>query len=383
MQRLIAHIFILFLFLSLMFSSCEMNNKNIVKGEIEGAFKDTLFLEQVELGKISIVAHKVLPKNGSFQFKFPISDEALYMRLRLHSSSIYLIVDSLQHIKVYSNKNTFGINDSIVGSVSSQKAQRVVQQVNNATQSLTVLDTQLQQSLISSSDYISAAEKVFLDLKAFLRSTIFEDTRSSVAYFSLFQQINGYYLFDSFDEKDIKVYAAVATPMQVHFPNSPRTKNIEDKVHKAMQRKKSMQERTLNTEFGKSFIDFELPDINGKKKLFSSLLGKATILDFSLYHSETAYAHNIMLQELHRIYAKKGLQIVQVSLDDEAVFKRVANQLPYQILYEQAGLSSVLLSTYNIDIIPTIFLLDKKGDIIAKNISFPVLEDFIKQLLLQ
>ena len=81
------------------------------------------------------------------------------------------------------------------------------------------------------------------------------------------------------------------------------------------------------------------------------------------------------------MYASKGLRIYQVSFDDDAVFSVVPKQLPYTVVHDKKGLASPLLQTYNISTLPTVFLLDKEGDIVARNVSLPLLEQSIQQLL--
>lgn len=378
MKQSILFLFVVFVCL---LSSCSQTEEYTFQGTVSGVETDTLFLEKVELGKIEIVAYQVLKKNGKFSFSFPRAVEPHYVRLRLQQGVLYLVADSTETISVYSNKQTFGQADSIVGSAASKRMQSIVHYVAQTQRKMTASQEKYQRGKIVAQDFTEETTQLVRQLKDFLRKEVYQDTRSSVAYFALYQQINGYYVFNPYDKEDVKVYAAVATPLQVHYPQTARAKNIEDVVLKGMQRRKNAEDKLVREIVGKGFIDISLSTVQGVERSLSASLGRATIVDFSLFQSENSYAHTVLLQELYRVYASKGLRIYQVSFDDDAVFSVVAKQLPYTVVHDKKGLVSPLLQTYNISTLPTVFLLDKEGDIVARNVSLPLLEQSIQQLL--
>ncbi len=373
---------LLFLVISVcLLFSCSKTEEFKIQGLVSGAASDTLYIERVEMGKVEVLASHPLSKKGDFRFSFPRPAEPQYLRLRLQQRLVYLVADSTETISVFSDKRTFGQADSIIGSEASTRIQSIVQRVAQTHNQIQENQEKYQLAQISAEEFAQEANAHLQELKSYLRTAVYQDTRSSVAYFALYQQVNGYYLFDPYDKEDVKVYAAVATPLQVHYPETARTKNIEDVVLKGMQRRKSAEDKIFRQLVGKSFIDIALPTANGKTVSLAASLGKATVLDFSLFQSENSYAHNVFLQELYRVYASKGLRIYQVSFDDYQVFSVAAKQLPYTVVNDKNGLSSTIVDTYNITTLPTVFLLDREGNILARNISFPLLEASIKQLL--
>jgi peroxiredoxin len=373
---------LLFLVISVcLLFSCSKTEEFKIQGLVSGAASDTLYIERVEMGKVEVLASHPLSKKGDFRFSFPRPAEPQYLRLRLQQRLVYLVADSTETISVFSDKKTFGQADSIIGSEASTRMQSIVQRVAQTHNQIQANQEKYQLAQIYAEEFAQEANAHLQELKSYLRTAVYQDTRSSVAYFALYQQVNGYYLFDPYDKEDVKVYAAVATPLQVHYPETARTKNIEDVVLKGMQRRKSAEDKIFRQLVGKSFIDIALPTANGKTVSLAASLGKATVLDFSLFQSENSYAHNVFLQELYRVYTSKGLRIYQVSFDDYQVFSVAAKQLPYTVVNDKNGLSSTIVDTYNITTLPTVFLLDREGNILARNISFPLLEASIKQLL--
>jgi peroxiredoxin len=373
---------LLFLVISVcLLFSCSKTEEFKIQGLVSGAAYDTLYIERVEMGKVEVLASHPLSKKGEFRFSFARPAEPQYLRLRLQQRLLYLVADSTETISVYSHKQSFGQSDSIVGSEGSKRMQYIVQRVAQTQQQIQEIQQKYQLAQISATIFTQETSTIIQDLKSFLRQEVYKDTRSSVAYFALYQQVNGYYLFDPYDKEDVKVYAAVATPLQVHYPETSRSRNIEDVVLKGMQRRKNAEDKIFRQQVGKSFIEIALPNIHGKTVSLAASLGQVTVLDFSLFQSESSYAHSVLLQELYRVYAPKGLRIYQISFDDYKVFSVAAKQFPYTVVHDKNELLSNLLDTYNITTLPTIFLLDREGNILARNVSIPVLETSIKQLL--
>lgn len=373
-------LYLLFVLLWL-FSSCSQSDSFTIQGFVDGAENDTLFIEKIEMGKIELLFSQVLHSNGKFRYSSERPVEPLYLRVRLQQQSVYLVVDSTETISLVSNKKSFALSDSITGSATSVRMREVVKQVASTEHFIADLQQKNSKGEISATQFSIEVNSLLDGLKTYLRQEIYKDTRSSLAYFALYQQVVGRYLFDPYDREDVKVYAAVATPLQVNYPNTIRTKNAEDIVLKGMQRRKNAEDKMIRQVIGKGFIDISLPNAQGTAVSLSSTVGKATILDFSLYRSGSSYAHNVLLQELYRVYAAKGLRIYQVSFDDSTVFPTVAKQLPFVTVVDNKGLSSTWLTTYNIETLPSTFLLDKDGEIVARNVPVPLLEKFIKELL--
>lgn len=81
-----------------------------------------------------------------------------------------------------------------------------------------------------------------------------------------------------------------------------------------------------------NFLDMELYDLRGRKKVLSDFVdaGKVVLLSFTAYQADYSPAYNMKLAELYKKYKSKGLEIYQVSLDaDEQAWKVAADNLPW------------------------------------------------------
>ena len=85
---------------------------------------------------------------------------------------------------------------------------------------------------------------------------------------------------------------------------------------------------------------------------------------------------------LYKKYADKGLEIYQVSLDeDENLWKVTSEKLPWISVRDPKAIHSVYALQYNVEMLPSFFLMDEKGNIVKRNSEMEGLENEIKKLL--
>ncbi len=116
-----------------------------------------------------------------------------------------------------------------------------------------------------------------------------------------------------------------------------------------------------------------------------STVRQPTILYLWAAWSSEARANYPDLKKLHQQYADKGLAFYTVAFDTQiAAWKEVLAQEqlegPYHLL-DDRGMQSPLLSDYNAEMLPVIFLLDHNGNIVAENPDFQQLEQGILDVL--
>lgn len=128
------------------------------------------------------------------------------------------------------------------------------------------------------------------------------------------------------------------------------------------------------TAVGKEFLDFELPDYNGKNVLFSSVVNSKRYTLLQFWASWCAPCR-MELPELNRVYekyAKKGFSAVGVSLDsnpDEWKTAVSSLKLSWLQLNKPANGSSEVAAAYGVSSVPSNVLINNKGIIIARDIT--------------
>jgi peroxiredoxin len=134
----------------------------------------------------------------------------------------------------------------------------------------------------------------------------------------------------------------------------------------------------------RGFPEISLPDREAKMRSLSDIQGKVIVLSFWSITDVNQRMMNQDLLDLYRKYADKGLEIYQVSVDnDKTAWARAVSEqdLPWISVCDGLGSASPAVTTYNIQKVPTIYLIDKSGTIAAKDIFDTELENKIKSLL--
>jgi hypothetical protein len=78
---------------------------------------------------------------------------------------------------------------------------------------------------------------------------------------------------------------------------------------------------------------------------------------------------NNELKEVYRKYRNSGLEVYQVSLDSDKTAWAASvkeQELPWISVCDGKGVMSPSVSAYNVASVPTMFVFNAKGDIVAK-----------------
>jgi len=213
-----------------------------------------------------------------------------------------------------------------------------------------------------------------------------ENPRSSTAYFALYQKINGQYIFSPFVKQDYPYWAAVATAYHTYMPNYDRSRNVYGFVLEALkERQKEKQQVALNElieKESKGYIDIALPDRNGVEQKLSAQEGKVLLIDFSTYEAAESIDYTFSLRDLYNKYNKQGFEIYQISLDRNNLLWEISTEnIPWICVRDANGPDNYFARLYNVTKLPTSFLLDKTGNIVARDMRFNELDKEIAKLL--
>jgi peroxiredoxin len=130
-------------------------------------------------------------------------------------------------------------------------------------------------------------------------------------------------------------------------------------------------------------LDPVLPDINGKKVALSSLKGKYVLLTFWSAKNNDCVQENLQFKELYKLYNKKGFEIYQINLDEsEADWKAAVrfDELPWISTREEDLSNPKNAILFNVKSLPSNYLFDKSGKLIAVNLHGRTLALKLEQL---
>jgi thiol-disulfide isomerase/thioredoxin len=132
-------------------------------------------------------------------------------------------------------------------------------------------------------------------------------------------------------------------------------------------------------------LQIKLPTVSGDSITLASQKGKVILLDFWASWCMPCRAANKKLVKLYEKYNPQGFEIFGVSLDQEkndwekAIKKDKVNWL--QVNDPRGSWNAKTAADWNISVLPTSFLINKKGDVVAIDPEGKELEKAIKDLL--
>jgi peroxiredoxin len=129
---------------------------------------------------------------------------------------------------------------------------------------------------------------------------------------------------------------------------------------------------------------FSAKSPNGTTISLKESLGKVTIIDFWASWCGPCRKENPNVVALYNEFHSKGLNIIGVSLDDDATKWKDAiakDKLTWNHVSNLKGFEDPIATLYDVQQIPTTFVLDSKGNIVAKDLRGDELKAKVQELL--
>jgi peroxiredoxin len=132
-----------------------------------------------------------------------------------------------------------------------------------------------------------------------------------------------------------------------------------------------------------SYPDFSIADTAGKILKLSDLRGKYVLVDFWASWCAPCRKENPNVVTAYQKYHDKGFEIVGVSLDTkkDAWLKAINKDgLTWYHVSDLDGWESAIVKEFGITVVPTNFLLDKNGKVVAKNLREDALHEKLEEI---
>lgn len=370
-------------------TSCN-EKKFHIDGTITGAADSTLYFENMGLdGAVKIDSAK-LSEDGTFAFEGTAPTAPEFYRLRIAGQFINIAVDSTETINIKAQYPQMATQYEVSGSEDCQRIKEL---------SLMQSSLQAQVNAIARNPELGAqavADSVSRIVEAYKTRVkteyIFKAPMKASSYFALFQTIYAggqpVLLFNPrTSEQDIKVFGAVATSWDTFYPNEKRGENLHNiaiegmkdvRYLRSQQQAEEIEASKVNTS---GILDFTLTDNTGAARSLSSLKGNVVLLDFHLFANQNSMKRIMSLRELYNKYHAQGFQIYQVAIDgDEHFWKTQTAALPWISTRVDDNTSSVL-QMYNVQQVPTFFLLNRSCNVVKRDAQIKDIDAEIKALL--
>ena len=370
-------------------TSCN-EKKFHIDGTITGAADSTLYFENMGLdGAVKIDSAK-LSEDGTFAFEGTAPTAPEFYRLRIAGQFINIAVDSTETINIKAQYPQMATQYEVSGSEDCQRIKELSLMQSSLQAQVNAIARNPELGAQAATDSVSRIVEAY---KTRVKTEyIFKAPMKASSYFALFQTIYAggqpVLLFNPrTSEQDIKVFGAVATSWDTFYPNEKRGENLHNiaiegmkdvRYLRSQQQAEEIEASKVNTS---GILDFTLTDNTGAARSLSSLKGNVVLLDFHLFADQNSMKRIMSLRELYNKYHAQGFQIYQVAIDgDEHFWKTQTAALPWISTRVDDNTSSVL-QIYNVQQVPTFFLLDRSCNVVKRDAQIKDIDAEIKALL--
>lgn len=377
--RLLSILTVIIAFVACSNSNSASSNGNFeLKGKFTNAGGQTIVLEKLAPGGVTAIDTAVVDEKGEILLTTPITETGFY-RLKVSERNFATFIFSPnEKVSISGDVNDLGNTYVVEGSADSKlfwevnkvsadnyrkrdSIQRYFQAFINQTPGV-----QMPQSRIDSISNV--LEKPFNDLmdshNEYLKNFI-EKNNSSFASLAAIQQLSADNYFSTYVKLDEGLFKK--------YPNS----EYIQKFHESVQSQKKLA-------IGSPAPEIAMNTPEDKPLALSSLKGKVVLVDFWASWCGPCRAENPNVVAAYNKYKSKGFDIYSVSLDKDkekwvAAIKKDGLAWTNHVCDFKFWQSPVV-QLYNFNGIPYNVLLDKNGNIIAKNLRGEDLEKKLEEV---
>ncbi|MBN2597656.1 TlpA disulfide reductase family protein [Labilibaculum sp.] len=371
----------------LLFWACSQKDLVKIEGKIDNAEGKVLYFDRLNTTGVEILDSITLDEEGRFRFKEENTKPEFYLLRLSNGKLITLLAEANESILVYSKSENMGKDYIVEGSKGSKLVKELNDKLNATKDQLAGIRKDLEEKK-NDPNYSTISQNLLADYVKALQSQrdfsidfIMKNATSLSSYMALYQKLDDK-TFTLNENDDIKFVKIVASSMKALYPEHDYTKAILSNLSDLEKRLTNLKMSQLIQEKGSNFPDVTLPDSKGKEVTLSSLQGKFIVLSFWASQDANSRKQNANLKKIYDKFNKKGLEIYQISVDqDEKLWTKAIqeDQLNWINVCDLKNGSAMATRLFNIQSVPSNYLLDQKGEIVGKNLFGLALEEKIAQ----
>lgn len=356
--------------LSLTIFSCTDKNAFTISGTVTnpGSLKK-IFLVEADSAGIKVVDSTQLSENGKFEFKHSAPYENLY-KIRVGGSVFDIIAKNGDAITFSTDINDNSKAYTVIGSEESEKIKDFNKLNNVYSDKMSKLYSDYQakaQALGKETDSLINAYRpqfqVIMDEQSAATLKYVNDNKNSLA---------GFYAATSLDpDKYEQQLIAYADAIKDNFKDNIGVQQFEKQMAAAKP-----------TSIGQHAPDFTIIGIDDKPIKLSDYKGKYVMLDFWASWCMPCRQENPNVVKQYAVYHAKGLNILGISLDqDKSKWQQAiaTDNLSWTHASDLKNFEGPTEVLYHIQAIPSNFIIDPNGIIVAKNVRGTDLEQFLNK----
>jgi len=366
------------LFSALLLASCGNKDNNgsfELKGNFSNAKGEMLYLEKLSAEQPVVIDSVALDENGDFEFK-NYSPKIGFYRIRVTPQNFaMLVLDSADKVKVTGNIADLGNSYKVEGSSETALFLEYNEMSKSRDLRLDSLNKAFQSIMETSKMDATRMDSVSRIFEAPYNTIVSSANELMIAklkkHTDMYASLMAIQALDPDQYADI--YKAVDAGLMKKYPNERNVKMFHNVVV-------SM----LSTAIGQPAPEIALESPEGKEIALSSFKGKVVLIDFWASWCGPCRKEMPNVVKAYAKFKNKGFEIFGVSLDqDKARWVEAIQKdgITWPQVSDLKQWQSSVVRQYNIQGIPYTVLLDREGNILAKNLRGEELEKKIAEVL--
>jgi peroxiredoxin len=378
-----------FLLTAMIIAGCKSNNIEINGKLSDPSTGEFLFLDELKSTELITVDSAIISNDGSFSFSRRIKSPAFYLLKTDETNFLTMLLEPDQEIFIKAYQDSLNYPLTITGSRGTELMndynKRLLKTINQLKKLYDVYIENLgaAQLTIVMDRLDSLAQIRLEELNTFTKEYIDKNLNSLVSLVALYQQVApGEYILHP--EKDIEYFIKVDSSLSLLYPDYEPVVSLHEQVQGL---KTNSDAKKLRLPVSNETIEapeIALANTQGDTIRLSSTRGEIVLLDFWASWCKPCRNESPNLVKAYDLYHNKGFQIYQVSLDKtkEAWINGIEEDHLDRWIHvsDLKYWQSVVVPLYELEKIPSNFLLDSEGRIIASDLRGEILQRKLAEL---
>ncbi len=383
---------ILAIFSLLLLFSCGKHEKFRISGEIENGKGKTIYLDKLEVEGPRVVDSVKIGTGDKFAFSHKITRPSFYQIRIDRNNFITLLAEPEERITVG------GIASDLPGTyrVSGSAGSELLKTLNDRLTATRLQMEPLIGEILNLEEGPGSADEearineelqeIINAQRRFSIAFVIDNIESLAAITALYQQLDeeSYVLGRM---RDIQYLKITAESLKRLYPDSPHVMALAADAENQERHYELFRLNAMAEESGSvvtTYPDIAMPGMDGDTIRLKSVPEKHVLLLFgsSLNRASVEFSHNLL--PLYEEYHRKGFQVYHVSVErDRQEWLSYINlsELPWVHVAEFGEGNFMAAQSYNIQQIPSNYLIYNDVGVVAKDISVPELRRRLSRAL--
>ena len=371
-----------------LFTSCSGKfNGYQINGEIKGLANQEIILEFLTPTAVVQIDTAQTDENGKFTMKGNVTEKGFYRLVNGEKFWLLLLEDT--KVKFVADGNDEKLRDvTISGYKEGESFQEAINFLIDKQEQYSAEAQKMQTAMMNPETPEDAKMTLQTGFESFQKG-IMDEIKAKVDSYSELAPYSAVYLLSALNPQDDTEYIRKTVGvLDPKLPNSIYLTNMKEmlvKIDEQAKQMEMMEAQAATITENSAAPDIIMKNPEGVEMKLSDLRGKVVLVDFWAAWCKPCRAENPNVVRMYQQYKTKGFDIFSVSLDktqeawveaiakDGLVWKNHVSDLKFW--------DNEAAKAWGVTSIPATFLIDKEGNIIAKNLRGAALEAKLKEVL--